>query len=170
MAQWTRVQHVVITGGEPMIQKDLPDLVAALEDRGHFLTIETAGTIYDSQVKPQFFSISPKMRNSYPSAKYPSELALHSGNNRRSRLPEFVKSGVDYQFKFVVEADSDTAEILELVDHLEIPRHKVNLMPQARTAEELAERGRLVASICRREGLTFTGRLHIELWGNERAT
>ena len=160
---------MVITGGEPMIQRDLTELVDALGKRGHFLTIETAGTSYDSRVRPQFFSISPKLRNSYPGAEHPSEQTLHSRNNQFDHLPEFVDSGVDYQFKFVVETDSDTPEILELIDHFRIRRDKVTLMPQATTAEELVARGRLVASICRREGLTFTGRLHIELWGNERA-
>ena len=166
---WRHVEHVVITGGEPMIQRDLAELVDALRKRGHFVTIETAGTIYDDRVKPDFFSISPKLRNSYPWDHH-SELAVHQSNNRNDLLPLFLGSSADCQFKFVVEGEGDVPEILDLIREQRIPRHKVCLMPQAVTADELLERGRLVAAICKRESLNFTGRLQIELWGNERGT
>ena len=81
-----------------------------------------------------------------------------------------MKSDSDYQFKFVVESRDNTEEILELISRFEIPRSKVCLMPQATTTRELSSRGRTVAAICRDEGLNFSGRLHIELWGNERGT
>src|SRR5215475_11556483 len=37
--------HVVLTGGEPMIAPELPDLAARLRAAGKHITIETAGTI-----------------------------------------------------------------------------------------------------------------------------
>ena len=166
---WRHVEHVVITGGEPMIQRDLAKLVNALRERGHFVTIETAGTIHDARVKPDFFSISPKLGNSYP-WEHDSELALHQSNNRNDLLPLFLESGADCQFKFVVEGERDLPEILDLIHRQRIPRHKVCLMPQAVAPAELVERGRRVAAICKRESLNFSGRLQIELWGNERGT
>jgi 7-carboxy-7-deazaguanine synthase len=60
------VKHIVITGGEPMIQKDLPELVNLLKKNKHFVTIETNGTIFNPDVKPDLFSISPKTSNSIP--------------------------------------------------------------------------------------------------------
>lgn len=42
IAAW-RTRRVEITGGEPLLQKDLPDLVAGLLERGHELWIETGG-------------------------------------------------------------------------------------------------------------------------------
>src|SRR6188474_79323 len=64
VAQWT-VEHVVITGGEPMLFDDLEELCEALHGRGKHITIETAGTIYLS-VRCDLMSISPKLSNSTP--------------------------------------------------------------------------------------------------------
>ena len=49
-----------------------------------------------------------------------------------------------------------------------IPRDLVYLMPEAVSRGVLKERSRVVAGICRDEGFRFSGRLHIELWGNVR--
>ena len=37
-------RHVVLTGGEPTLQKDLPQLAMLLKNQGHHLTIETNAT------------------------------------------------------------------------------------------------------------------------------
>src|SRR5438105_15501115 len=39
-------QHVVLTGGEPMIMPDVIELCAAIKKTGHHLTIETAATVF----------------------------------------------------------------------------------------------------------------------------
>ena len=38
-------KHVVLTGGEPMIAKEIHALAAAIKSLGHHITIETAGTV-----------------------------------------------------------------------------------------------------------------------------
>src|ERR1700712_1809424 len=38
-------RHVVVTGGEPMIARGMPELLRALHEAGKHITIETAGTI-----------------------------------------------------------------------------------------------------------------------------
>ncbi len=45
------VQHVCITGGEPLLQNDTPGLVKELLDRGRIVSVETNGTI-DASVLP----------------------------------------------------------------------------------------------------------------------
>src|SRR5690242_21600166 len=37
--------HVVLTGGEPMMFRELPELIAGLKGRGMHVTVETAGTL-----------------------------------------------------------------------------------------------------------------------------
>src|SRR5439155_4255172 len=37
--------HVVVTGGEPMIVPEMPDFTEALRAEGKHITIETAGTV-----------------------------------------------------------------------------------------------------------------------------
>jgi len=168
-AGWSNVHHYIISGGEPMIQKELPELVNALNERGHFITIETAGTVY-KPLDIGLFSISPKLANSIPGKEeFPKEHRLHMKNNKHDKLGEFINN-VDYQLKFVTCNDQDTVEILEIVNRFNVPRHKVFLMPEGITQEALAARALEVANICKREGFVFTGRLHVDLWGNTRAT
>lgn len=169
--RWAEVQHVVITGGEPLIQRDLARLVDGLRERGdRFITIETAGTLYDEAVAPDFFSISPKLRHSEPSDEFPRHRNLHRRNNRFDRLSFFVNGSIDFQIKFVVQDEGDTREILDLIHQFDIPRSKVYLMPQAMGSEQPHACQPAVSQICEREGLNFSGRLHIEQWGNRRAT
>ena len=44
------------------------------------------------------------------------------------------------------------------------------LMPQGRTHEELAARGRELVELCKATGFRFCPRVHIELWGNRPGT
>src|SRR5579859_2681310 len=42
-------RHVVLTGGEPTLQKELPQLATLLKESGHHLTVETNTTIYPAE-------------------------------------------------------------------------------------------------------------------------
>lgn len=162
--QWEKIEHVVISGGEPMLQPDLGELVDNFRRRGHFVTIETAGTIYRDDVRPDFFSISPKLAHSQPDDV--RQRRLHDRNNRHTPLHQFVSRGPHLQIKFVVQSEADLVEILRLIETYHLPREEVYLMPEGTDDETLHDRGVIVAEICRREGLSFTGRMHIELWGH----
>jgi len=164
---WCHVNHFVISGGEPLIQKDLPELVDMLQEACHFITIETAGIIFNEDVKPDLFSISPKLLNSYPELDAEGH-SRHVQNNTYENLSRFINSGIDYQFKFVVCNEEDLGEIRELVNNFSIPREKVFLMPEGITSEQLKEKRLWIAEICKKEKFIMTGRLHIDIWGNKR--
>ena len=168
--EWRDVRHAVVTGGEPMLQPDLPRLVDGLSERGHLVTIETAATRFVEGLRPHLFSLSPKLANSRPGPEHPGERRLHEGNNRHDLIPRFLDAGCEVQVKFVVQGAEDLPEILEQVERWRVPRNLVYLMPEGVTREVLLERGPVVADICRAEGFRFTGRMHIELWGNARGT
>lgn len=55
--------QVVITGGEPL-EQDLDELVAALKDRGYYLSIETNGSEY-AELPIDWWTVSPKDVASY---------------------------------------------------------------------------------------------------------
>src|SRR6266481_5026691 len=59
-------QHCVLTGGEPMIAKDIHELAAALRGRGKHITIETAATVPPDDIACDLASLSPKLSNSAP--------------------------------------------------------------------------------------------------------
>ena len=59
-------KFVVITGGEPMINPDLPQLTKQLKAIGKHITIETAGIAFIPNLLCDLMSISPKLSNSVP--------------------------------------------------------------------------------------------------------
>ena len=173
---WGRVNHVVITGGEPMMQPAMAKLVKLLKENNHFITIETNGTIFKEDVRPDLFSISPKTSNSVPDEKNcPNGVkfkekfkTLHLKNNSLKNLYKYVNCGTDYQVKFVVAKREDLVEVCKIVEEYNIPKEHVYLMPEGITKEDLTEKYQWVAGICKEHNFTFCPRLHIEIWGNQR--
>lgn len=159
------LQHVVITGGEPLLQRELPALCQALEAQGHHITVETAGT-----VAPEFvcdlLSVSPKTANSDPTGLW-QERHRNLRQNLRP-LRALLERHPEYQLKFVVQGAADMPEVLALVEELGAPRERVLLMPEGKTAEEVARVAPAVARLCLAYGFRFSPRLHLELFGPGR--
>src|SRR5262245_16386783 len=57
--------HVVITGGEPLLQPEVVPFSKRLREAGCFVCFETAGTVF-RPVEADLMSISPKLSNSTP--------------------------------------------------------------------------------------------------------
>lgn len=163
------LRHVVVTGGEPMLAPALPALTAALRDRGHHVTIETAGTLHQS-LACDLMSVSPKLANSDPGPARPDAVREQHRAQRAAR-GALRRLLADYacQLKFVVGEPADVDDVEGLLAELgPAVRGDVFLMPLGVRRDELAERGRWLAEVCRARGYRFTPRLHIELWGDER--
>jgi 7-carboxy-7-deazaguanine synthase len=157
-------RHVVITGGEPMIQPELVPLTERLRAMGLHITIETAGTVFQP-VACDLMSISPKLANSTPAGTF---AAPHDRLRIQPAVLAELMERYEYQLKFVVEKRADIDEIRALVATLDAPRERVILMPEGTEREPLAERGLWLAEICKDEGFRFSPRLHIDLWGSRR--
>jgi 7-carboxy-7-deazaguanine synthase len=159
-------RHVVVTGGEPMIARDMVQLTGGLRERARHITIETAGTVY-APVSCDLMSISPKLANSAPEGEW---------RERHQRLriqPEVLRrlmSEYDYQLKFVIAKPEDAIEAAELARELAAPAARVILMPEGVDPEVLRERSLWLAGICKREGFRFSPRLHVAIYGNTRGT
>lgn len=188
-----RFRHVVITGGEPMIQKDLPLLARELKAAGRHITIETAGIAYIPDMPCDLMSISPKLSNSMPTVEdgrqKPATARLApapvagavtpvAGDERTDvagqnlykpdiAVLQKLIDNYDYQFKFVVDSVNDLPEIQDTLDKLgNVDLQKVMLMPQAATKDELLAKSPMVAEMCKMMGLAFSQRLQILLWDN----
>ncbi len=153
--------HVVLTGGEPMIA---PRVVELTHELTQHLTIETAGTV-DAPVRCDLMSISPKLANSTPLGQWSAQ---HDRLRYRPEVLRSLMSRYPYQMKFVVADPQDVEEIRAIVAQTGAARERVVLMPEGTSAEVLAERGRWLAEIAKREGWRLSPRLHVELWGNRR--
>jgi 7-carboxy-7-deazaguanine synthase len=165
-------KHVVITGGEPMIMPDIEPLCAALKERGHHITIETAATVC-KPVQHDLASLSPKLSNSTPWNREGGRFADAHERNRINVpvIQQFVDAAPEFQLKFVVSGESDLGEIESLLKQLRgWSPPDVLLMPEGIDAETLHARAGWIADVCKRTGYRFCPRLHVELYGNTRGT
>ena len=164
--QWP-CRFVVITGGEPMINSDLPQLVRELKAASKHVTIETAGIAYIPDMPCDLMSISPKLSNSVPDEA--KSAAIHEDSRLDIAVLGELIDNYNYQLKFVVDSEADLPEIEGTIDKLgNVDRDKVMLMPQAATGDELLAKSPMVADLCRRTGFSFCQRLQVLLWNNDR--
>ena len=171
ISEWN-CNHVILTGGEPMISPDLPELATVLKKQGKHITIETAGTLPPNGIPCDLASISPKLSNSIPPVERdPAWAKKHEATRLR---PEVITPWIrnyDFQLKFVVSTENDLAEIKDLLSHLpSVPFDRILLMPEGIDVKTLAARSPWLVEICKREGFRFCPRLHIELFGHTRGT
>jgi 7-carboxy-7-deazaguanine synthase len=164
--QW-QCKFVVITGGEPMINSELPQLVKELKASKKHITIETAGIAYIPDLPCDLMSISPKLSNSTPDdAKL---AALHEDSRLNIAVLRKLIDNYEYQLKFVVNSQNDLPEIQRAIEKIgNVDLEKVMLMPQAATRDELLAKSPMVADMCKCTGFTFCQRLQVLLWGNQK--
>lgn len=169
-------RFVVVTGGEPMIAKGMPDLLSALRANGKHITIETAGTVAPGSIDCDLASISPKLANSTPD---PDTDSAWARKHEQTRLrPGVLHAWCDryfFQLKFVISSPDDLTEVEEIIESIEcnglsIPRANILLMPEGIDRETLAARTAMLIPICKAKGYRFSPRLQIEWFGNKRGT
>jgi 7-carboxy-7-deazaguanine synthase len=155
-------RFVVITGGEPMMNPQLPELTAALKERNKHITVETSGINFIAGISCDLMSISPKLSNSVqPGEKIPAIEYISSLKQLVRRYP--------YQLKFVVDSADDLPEIQKTLRQIGgVSTEKVMLMPQAKKRDELLAKSPMVAKMCVENGFAFCQRLHILLYDGER--
>jgi 7-carboxy-7-deazaguanine synthase len=170
VAEWD-CRHVVITGGEPMLWSELIPLAAALRGLGRHVTIETAGTLY-LPVPCDLMSISPKLSNSSPSV---AQGGRWSRRHERTRhAPDVIRRLMreyEHQLKFVIDRPDDCDEVQRYLAELaEVDFQRVLLMPQGTDGASLSQRAAWLEPYCRRHGLGYCPRRHIEWFGPVRGT
>jgi 7-carboxy-7-deazaguanine synthase len=160
--------HVVVTGGEPMIQEDIVRVTQRLKDFDLHITIETAGTVYQP-VSCDLMSISPKLANSTPTRREGGRWAAR--HDRLRYQPDVLKQLMAeyvYQLKFVVTDPGDLTEIEAILAETDADRSRVILMPEGTDPGAIYDRARWVVDICKVKGFRYGPRLHIDIYGNER--
>ncbi|HZS26240.1 MAG TPA: 7-carboxy-7-deazaguanine synthase QueE [Candidatus Angelobacter sp.] len=154
-------KNIVITGGEPLLQQR--QLLPVIRDLAadHTFEVETAGTITpsnDLEGLINIWNVSPKLANSNNSFK---------ARHRAEPLMRFAQMENAF-FKFVIQAEGDIQEVLELVNEFHIPNTRVLLMPEGIDAVELQKKSGWLAQQCIQHGFRLGYRLHVALWGNKR--
>ncbi len=160
-------RYVVITGGEPMTNAGLPEFLQSFAEDDTHITIETSGIAFVADLPCDLMSISPKLSNSTPTEAAPA--ARHDQMRFDLSALQRLIDSYEYQLKFVVDSPQDIDEIFECLEGLSgVNRDKVFLMPQAATADELIEKSRMTALLCKKTGFALSARLQVLLWNNKR--
>jgi 7-carboxy-7-deazaguanine synthase len=177
-------EHVVVTGGEPMMHDRIEELLDRLGEQGYHTTVETNGTVYrDTHV--DLASISPKLASSTPTEERPpaggeADVGNWAEKHEQDRLQYDTLAALvesyPFQLKFVVTAREDLDEIQQLLGELRgcttatIRDSNVLLMPEGTTREALAETRDLTAELALEHGYRYTPRLHVDLWNDAPGT
>jgi 7-carboxy-7-deazaguanine synthase len=162
-------RHVVLTGGEPTLQKELPDLARLLKQRGHHLTVETNTTIFPTQVVPliDLWSLSPKLSSAGENyLRYPVI----------ERFLETLRPD-QQQWKFVIRDDNDEQLLRTLLCRYSAfteRRLPIILQPEGDTAapdyasalEQLTERVR--DPFWDSYYVRVLPQMHLIIWGRRR--
>ena len=155
-------RHLVITGGEPLMQqRGVAPLALSLKDRGFYCEVETNGTLPPNEEMIEAiaqWNVSPKLENS---ANSPQRREVPQALQAFRRLDNAY-------FKFVMVEPSDIEEVTRLIGRYRLPPDRVILMPEGVTANSLRDRGTWLAQLCTEYGFRFSTRLHIILWGDKR--
>lgn len=158
------VPLVVITGGEPLLQRRaVRDLaIAWAAPTGQRVEIETNGTrppvLDHERVR---YNVSPKLGS--------------AATTTPSVLPEVLRQYLDLErsdvaFKFVAANLADLAEAAGVVDGLGVAAERVWIMPEGRDAETLQAAAATIVDGVLAYGFNLTPRLHVQLWGDTRGT
>ena len=155
------IKHLVITGGEPLLQQDdLADLLSFLKP-DFYVEIETNCTILPNKMLTDLvdqWNVSPKTENSG------NPLELYENNE----CYYFFANKDNCFFKYVVENESDIPEIKKFVTKYGIPEKRVQLMTQASTKEEIHSREKSISELAKLHNFSFSPRLHVAMWGAQR--
>lgn len=179
-----RLRHVVVTGGEPLLQAPaLLTLCRALKQRGLHLTLETNGTLYDDALCRliDLLSISPKLSSSDPTpAKAAAagvpfapaaarHAALRVNIDAIARLVGCAREcSHDVQLKFVVATAADADEIRHTyIDRLpQLSPADVLVMPLGTDPATMHGAAMAAVGMATAHGWRYSPRLHVDLFGN----
>ncbi len=171
---FSNISHIVITGGEPLLQQDkLVLLLTLLKDKkkidnnaqSYNIEIESNGTIIPLKELTNLvdqWNISPKTSNSHN-----EEYGINLERFYEKSL-SFYKDSKNAFFKFVVDELDDMKEIDDLIKKYDLPKERVILMPQAITKEKLLEKSDWIHEYAKKNSFTFSSRLQVLLWNNQR--
>jgi len=175
-----QIDHVVLTGGEPLLHEESVALLERLAELDYHTTVETNGTIH-REAPIDLASVSPKLASSTPTGdRDPKGDGEWADRHEERRIDLEALSALvedyDHQLKFVVTGSEDLPEIealladLREVTSVPVADEDVLLMPEGQTREELDERRVAVAELAAAHGYRYTPRLHVDLWNDAPGT
>lgn len=172
-------RHVVLTGGEPLLFAEMAGLSQGLRERGHHVTVETAGTVWLEGLECDLLSGSPKLAHSTPTERDPKLAVRHDEQRINIEVLGRLLDTFPWQLKFVVRARDasllaeDVRETVELLAKLGVraaDHDRVLLMPECVDPNRLNSDYQNLVPALREHGFRLGPRLHIALFGHTPGT
>lgn len=172
-------RHVVITGGEPLLQPGVVELSQRLGQAGHHVTFETAGTVWREGLHCDLMSLSPKLAHATPHERDAKWAARHEALRFQPFVLRQLLMAHDWQLKFVVRTAADETlagdveEIRAMLRQLGVPetrRDRVLLMPECIEPTALGPAYARLTPVCTEHGYVLGQRLHIAIFGHTPGT
>ncbi len=140
--------YIVITGGEPLIHRNLHILLKLLSAKDFHITVETNGSLY-RKFHCDLLSLSPK---------------IPYKNYKPNTLKRLISQCDDYQVKLLVADKNDIADVFEFENRFRfIDRKRIYLMPRSDNYSEYIRIARKVSRLALKYNFNFTPRLQLEL-------
>lgn len=179
-------KNISLTGGEPLIQGDLEELVYKLKEQDYYIDIQTNGIHIKEDLMGgiiNMWSVSPKLQSSVSTVdkvagKLQEQLRINFKVLERFKK-EFLRYG-NGMFKFVIEDKNDLTEVLTLLNTLKVKDIPIIFQPQGllniSTAEYIKQLRDLVEEIIIKNklkdvenlNLRILPQMHRLLWNNRR--
>jgi 7-carboxy-7-deazaguanine synthase len=177
------ITEMMLTGGSPtMHAKLVNELTHFAHTRNIVITIETEGSHFlETDYPIGLVSFSPKFSNSVPKVgiltpqgTLTTQKMVDQHNKLRLNKDAIQKSMAyhqDYHMKVVVNPVEDPTtwtEIKAFLHELNVPKHKIWIMPPGDNREELIRVYPMVIQWCTDNYYNFTGREHIIAFDTKR--
>ena len=165
------ISHLVITGGEPVLQAD--SLVVFLDYLHHYnplvkVTMETNGTLFCEPLAQRLnlVSISPKLDSADAMGTMHRETRINTAVLQNYLDYRNSNPAMDLQLKFVIASEEDEKQVITILDTLHgYSGDDILLMPLGSDTAELAQTTTTVVGMAIRNGWRFAPRMHIALFG-----
>ncbi|MEZ5228768.1 MAG: 7-carboxy-7-deazaguanine synthase QueE [Acidimicrobiales bacterium] len=153
------VDRVVITGGEPLLQRrSLTKLVEELQQQGRSVEIETNGRHRPLSIDGVQYNVSPKLASS----------GVDASVRLRADSLDQLAAEPNSIFKFVCSAPADLEEVAAIVERHAIAPDRVWISPLGTTPSAIEASLRSVADDVVERGWNLSSRLHVLAWGDAR--
>ena len=179
------LNHLVISGGEPFVQAEgLAHLARSIKsEKQVHISVETNGTIFHEKAVEaiDFFSISPKLRNSLPTLSKLQKTGVSlpfepdQADKIRRNIPVIqqiidhcnANPGKEFQLKFVVQNLNEVEEIEQtFLTYLKGWKpDDVVLMPLGSDPDELHQTRMVALEASIKRGWRFSPRLQVTYFG-----
>jgi 7-carboxy-7-deazaguanine synthase len=146
------VEHVTVTGGEPLAQKNCPVLLRALCDAGYSVSLETSGALDISVVDPRVVRVMD--------LKTPG-----SGEVERNRYGNLDLLAETDQVKFVISSREDYDWARQMLQQYDIAKRCTVLFSPVHGRQDATELADWILQD--RLPVRLQIQLHKYLWGNE---